>query len=378
MNSPRHERTSEHTSERRRRAAAIILSAAGCTGLTVSCAAGAGLYPGATRNVDAGTGSAGDASATDASAPPEPAATGYYVRGRNLYDRCGERVVLRGVNHPTLYVDRPGDALPEIAKTGANVVRIFWYAENGVPISAAKPVIARAIANGMIPMLEMHDSTCQWKLDPIVRYYTAPDALALIHEYEANLLINIANEPSPPSDTEFANEYSSVVREMRGAGIHTPLVIDGGNCGRDYGVLFSQGPAVLAADPDHNLIFSAHLYDPLSDAQLVSVFQQSIALDLPFIVGEFANREPPGCGPALNYDALVQEASRFGIGWLAWSWGDNDPATYWNTDCSEFDMTRTFSASTLMGWGKDVAMDSAASIKNTAVRPRSLVTGSCN
>ena len=39
-------------------------------------------------------------------------------------------------------------------------------------------------------------------------------------------------------------------------------------------------------------------------------------------------------------------------------------------------MPETFAESTLYGWGKDVATDNAASILNTAVRPRSLVTGS--
>ena len=286
---------------------------------------------------------------------PNPGATGYYVEGRNLYDRCGEQVILRGVSHPTIYVDRPGDALPEIAKTGANVVRIFWYAGNGIPITAAEPAIARAIANGMIPMLEMHDSTCEWNLDPIVAYYTSSDALALIDKYKANLLINIANEPSPPSDAEFASKYTSVVNQMRSAGIHTPLVIDGGNCGRDYNVLFSQGPAVLAADPDHNLIFSGHLYDPLSQAQITQVFEKSVSLDLPFIVGGVhLNKNRRDARPAAlpQYDFLIQEASRnSGSGWLAWSWGDNDPSTYWNTDCSEFDMTETF-ASTLQRLGK--------------------------
>ncbi|HKU44910.1 MAG TPA: hypothetical protein VJR89_42415, partial [Polyangiales bacterium] len=51
-----------------------------------------------------------------------------YVADGVLHDRCGEKVVLRGINHPTLYIDRNGTALPEIAKTGANSVRLFWFA----------------------------------------------------------------------------------------------------------------------------------------------------------------------------------------------------------------------------------------------------------
>jgi len=83
------------------------------------------------------------------------------------------------------------------------------------------------------------------------------------------------------------------------------------------------------------------------------------------------------CGPALDYLALIGEAQPRGIGWLAWSWGDNDAATWWNGDCSEFDMTRTFSYETLERWGREVAVSDANSIKNTSVRPASLTTGSC-
>lgn len=68
----------------------------------------------------------------DAGGSPGPT---MLTSGLHLYDACGERVVLLGVNHPTLYVDRAGAAMSEIARTGANAVRIFWFATNGVAIT---------------------------------------------------------------------------------------------------------------------------------------------------------------------------------------------------------------------------------------------------
>lgn len=294
-----------------------------------------------------------------------------------LYDACGEKVVLRGINHPTLYVDRKGEALPEIAKTGANAVRLFWYAKMGVKITEAESAISTAISNGMVPILELHDSTCKWDLDPIVAYWTSAQAISLIQKYQNQLIINIANETSPPSASEFKSKYSSVVQQMRTAGIHVPLMIDGGNCGRDYSVLLSQGPALVDADPDHSLIFSAHLYDRMNDSAYGKLFTDAAAKKLTLVVGEFANKTPPGCGGALDYTSLITEANKNGAGWLAWSWGDNDPNTDWNSDCGEFDMATTFSFDTLRGWGKEVAVTLPASIKNTAVRPKSLTSGSC-
>jgi len=303
--------------------------------------------------------------------------TSYYVQDGALYDTCGEKVILRGINHPTLYVDRAGEALSEIAKTGANSVRLFWFATHNVPITEAEDAIAKAIDEQMIPILEMHDSTCMWSLDPIVDYWTSDDSVALIKRFEKHLIINIANEASADSSSAFRSEYSSIVKTMREAGIHVPLMIDGSRCGRDYEVLLSQGKALLEADPDHNLIFSGHLYDPMSSSELASVYEDFAQAKLAFIVGEFANKSPPGCGAALSYGALIQQAEEHGVGWLAWSWGNDDPGSDWNTDCGEFDMTTTFAFDSLEGWGEEVAVSHAASIKNTSKRPASLTSGAC-
>jgi mannan endo-1,4-beta-mannosidase len=327
---------------------------------------------------------------TDAGRPPstatrdagKPATSGgtggvragsYHVDKGLLFDGCGEQVVLRGVNHPTMYVDRAGKAMAQIARTGANAVRLFWFAEHGVAIGEAESAIDAAVENGMVPMLELHDSTCKWDLSGIVAYWTSSDAVALIERHQKHLLINLANEASPPDGTKFRQGYGDAVRRMRTAGIHVPIVIDGGGCGRNYQMLLDNGPDLLDQDPDHNLIFSAHLYDPMSALQYGDLFDRTAELELPFIVGEFAHKQPPGCGAGLDYKSLVAEAARADVGWLAWSWGDDNASTQWNTDCGEFDMTSTFSVDTLTGWGKDVAVSLATSIEKTAVRPYALL-----
>lgn len=325
---------------------------------------------------DSGTRSRADAGAAPESedGPSESAgAVGYYVEDGLIFDPCGDELVMRGVNHPTLYVDRAGKAMPEIARTGANAVRLFWYAGNGIRISEAEASISAAVESGLVPILEMHDSTCKWNLEPILDYWTSPEALQLIRKHEKHLLINIANETSPPDGAAFEKGYVEAIERMRDAGIHVPLIIDGGRCGRDYQLLLDHGDELLDQDPDRNLIFSAHLYDPLSSSQLAGVFDKFRKARLPFIVGEFANREPPGCGKPLDYAGLLSEAERAGIGWLAWSWGDDNPSTLWNSDCGEFDMTSTFSTDTLMGWGREVAMTHPASIQKTAIRPYALM-----
>lgn len=382
-------------------AGVCVAFAAGCTGDIASPTA---LKHSAQSAQDAGASESGDAQAAAGSggamsaagsggADPadsvanegsEPAQGGphdtYYVQNGKLYDRCGEKVVLRGVNHPTLELDRPGKALPEIAKTGANAVRLVWYATRDVPITEADAAISQAIAQHMLPILEMHDATCGWdteKLDQIERYWTTPEAVALLQKYEANLIVNLANEASAPNAPAFKLKYSSMLKSLRNAGVHVPVMIDGADCGRDYDMLLAQGPALLEADPDHNVLFSAHLYNPLSASELSKVYDDFAQAKLTLVIGAFSSKQPMGCGASLDYKTLIAQAQKSGVGWLAWSWGDDNASTQWNKDCGELDMTETFAFDSLTGWGKEVAVTLPESVMNTSVRPRSLTTGVC-
>jgi len=322
----------------------------------------------------------GGGKVNDAGPHPHPtgdAATALHTMGAELRDGCGEHIVLRGVNHPTLYVDRPGDALPEIARTGANAVRLFWKANDGIAIGEAEPAIERSAEQGMLPILAMHDSTCAWNLESIVRYWTSPEAVALIKRHESHLIINLAAQASAPSAAAFRAGYTSAITRLRNAGIHVPVIIDASNCARDYAGLIAEGPALIAADPDHNLVFSAHFFYALSPAQATAALEAMAASGLPFIVGAFAHKSVPGCATDIAYAQILADAQRLGIGWLAWSWGDNDPVKHWNTDCPEHDMTSTFAYDTMVDWARAVAITDSNSIVNTSLRPNALSLGAC-
>ena len=230
----------------------------------------------------------------------------------------------------------------------------------------------------------MHDATgpSNWgQMEAIIDYWTSDDAVALIQRHQAHLLVNIANEAGPDRSEDYDGYeavYADAITRMRTAGIRVPLIIDASGWGRDHQVLFDKGPALIQADPDHSVILSAHLYDVLTQPELAALMQAAVDADLPFMVGEFANRSPAnGCGPDLDYLDIIAEANARDIGWMPWSWGDDDDGTWWNDDCWEFDMTRTFAFSSLERWGLEVAVTDANSMQNTAVRPYSMVNGVC-
>jgi len=89
------------------------------------------------------------------------------VNGRFLYTAAGERVVLRGVNEMfSASSDSTGKyTLPEIAKTGANAVRIMT--QPSYPATSLDAIIRNTIANGMIPIVECHAATGKWRSSTI-------------------------------------------------------------------------------------------------------------------------------------------------------------------------------------------------------------------
>ncbi len=102
-----------------------------------------------------------------------PAAT-MQVRGRHIYSAAGERVILRGVNEMFAISKDPTGSwlMGEIAKTGANAVRIFTLANT--PAGQLDALISKAIENGMIPIPECHTATGKWeRLPDCVNYWTS-------------------------------------------------------------------------------------------------------------------------------------------------------------------------------------------------------------
>jgi mannan endo-1,4-beta-mannosidase len=340
-----------------------------------------GASPGAAGSAGVGSGGAGGAAGSMGTGGSGSPSTTFRVSGRRLFDRCGEEVVLRGVNEMIVWSsDKDGDPeFAEIAKTGANVVRIVWTDEGSA--SELDRAIENAVVQKLIPMPEHHAATGDLsKVPDVVDYWTRSDVVTVLKRHERYLLLNIANEAGASvMRADFENTYRTAITRIRETGLKVPLVIDGPQWGQDIDMLQSAGPALIQHDPEENLLFSVHMW--WSDAEgtrVTSELNQSVEMDLPLIVGEFAQHAVAGCDDApFAYRTLLAEAQRHGIGWLAWSWG-----AVGNSDCSgqgSFDMT----VDGVFGnweesWGREVALDDPNSIQRTSVRPASMVNGNCS
>ena len=325
-----------------------------------------------------GTPSVGGSAGTGGAAPGEH--PGFWVDGRFLRDRCGTKVLLRGINEMIVWSpDKSGaNVYKEIAKTGANAVRIVWTIKDGTP-AEMDSAISKAVAEGLIPIIELHDATGKFELLPsLVDHWTSSAVVTVLKKHAAHLLVNIGNEVGAKvSDADFTAGYKSAISRMRAAGLRMPLVIDGTDYGQNIDQLQSQGPGLIAADPEKNILLSVHMWwTDGSATRITQELTESVNANLPLIVGEFANHAVFECSKhPFDYAALLAQAKAKEIGVLPWSWGQVK-----NSDCSSdgpFDMTTDGTFNGLSGWGKEVAVTDVNSIKNTSVRVSSLAGGAC-
>jgi mannan endo-1,4-beta-mannosidase len=308
---------------------------------------------------------------------PVPTGSTMKTNGRFLYDACGQKMVLRGVNHMTCWTDwagTPRDGLPmfaEIAKTGANVVRMSWIRDAGagtpaITTAQLDAAITNVIANKMVPMPELHDYTCNWStqaITDVINWWTNPELTPILKKHQRYLLINFANEMSAPNVTEYVKEYSRALVALRAAGLHMPIVFDSSGCGQDENMILAAGPALIKADPDHNVIMSLHIYwTDQNAARIGTAMTNAVAADIPLIIGEFASVSVD-CTTPILYKEIIKQAQLNEIGYLPWSWDHQNAC---GTHAMTKDVNQSFS--TLWGWALEVAVTDPNSIKNTSVR----------
>lgn len=313
-----------------------------------------------------------------------------HVEGNKIYSACGEEIVMRGVNEMFIWSqDRTGvTTLPEIAKTGANTVRLVWTTD-GVP-SELDALIGNCLANDMIPVPELHDATGDFtQFQKLLDYWKRPEVLAIIQKYKEWIVVNIGNEVGSGAETneQWEAYYEDAITQLRDAGIDAPLMIDCGNYGSNEDYFLSKGNNLLEHDPLHNLIFSVHTYwiNPDSDQgrmdRLDNLISEAKTKNLPFIIGEGPQKAASPwstyCEVDFPYLYLLERCQEEGIGWLAWSWGLVD-----NSDCgapnSVFDITTNGEFGNWSGnFGEEIMITDPNSVQNTSVTPASLLNGTC-
>ncbi|USB35073.1 glycoside hydrolase family 5 protein [Paenibacillus sp. YPG26] len=297
--------------------------------------------------------------------PKASAASGFYVNGTKLYDSTGKPFVMRGVNHAhSWYKNDLYTAIPAIARTGANTVRIVL--SNGSQytkddLNSVKNIISLVSQFKMVAVLEVHDATGKddtASLDNAVNYWISiKDALI---GKEDRVIVNIANEwYGSWNGSGWANGYKAAIPKLRNAGIKNTLMVDCAGWGQYPQSIVDYGTSVFAADTLKNTIFSIHMYEYAGkDAATVKANMENVlAKGLVLIIGEFGGYHQ---GADVDETAIMKYGQEKGVGWLAWSWYGN------SSDLSYLDLA-TGPAGSLTSWGNTV-VNGANGIKLTSVK----------
>lgn len=307
-----------------------------------------------------------------------PEAETMYVKGRFLYTAAHEKVVLRGVNEMIIWSnDITGKKiLPEIAKTGANSMRLVWTTQ-GDP-KQLDELIQNCLRNAMIPMVELHDATGDWsKLPIVIDYWKRDDVKEVMNKHKKWVLLNIANEVGKhEGDSVFVANYKNAITELRNTGYEMPLIIDAPDWGKDEKVIGRNWKELLNHDPLKNVIFSVHTYWIKNAQERMDTFlTQVVDEEIPFIFGEGPQPNGYDCDTAFPYLDCMKQCQEKEIGWLNWSWGAQR-----NGDCgkdgeqSSFDITTDGKYGNWNNdWGRLTMVDDKNSIQKTSIRPVSLL-----
>ena len=326
----------------------------------------------------------------------QPVSTTLYVQDYMLYDRCGAPVVLRGVNYPVLddwNFPATSEVTAEIAQSGANAVRIQWYIDYGQPNRPAyalkdlDTVISRVARMDMVPIVELHDFTCQAGMGElatdVVPWFTQPDVLELIDKHKSYLIINLANEYGqvnwagnvPAAQTAFQTAYINAVSSLRTAGIDVPIMIDAPDCGTSSNRLVDVSTAIRNADPLRNVIFSVHTYwyayANNDSVTMRNHLQQMASSGLCFVLGEVANYQDDGsfCTYALHHTAILHDAKDLKLGWLIWSW--------YKDGCAARQISSNGTFAGLTPYGTDVVHNPVYGLMNAAQKSSYLLNDGC-
>lgn len=343
--------------------------------------------------------------------PNQPQKETMYVSGKDLILSTGEKIILRGINYPTIDAGRIDNIaevhqhIDEAAKTGANAIRFTWYT-NGVHFwdgNAGGPgtvdgwvsdgslqnMLAYAHQKGMIPILELHDPslydnqgnlieeriTCSNNYDyfnsVVGNWWKSSSVQALIEQSKSYLIINLANEfgqvrftNQPNALLTFKTNYLKLISDLRALGVKVPIMIDAPDCGTSSSELLSIAEEMQNSDSEHNLIFSAHAYwYEYAPTQTIinQKLEEARSKNICFIIGEVANtQDVNGCGSAditqiAQY--ILEKACSEKIGWLAWTF---------DQDCSpQRKITKNGQFSNLTLWGEIVVNNPNYGLKSS-------------
>lgn len=283
------------------------------------------------------------------------------VDGRFLYDPCGQKIIIRGVEWVA------GDVyLEEVAKTGANCVRqMLWKPDERLTTEKLEKKIRLAVENGMFYDVAPWGGASNF-VDRNA-WFNEPDIKNVLMKWEDYIIIHAAGEFTKEVTYEqWQNDVKKTIDQFRGYGYQCPLGIMSVFGGRDPHPILSHGRELFDYDPEKNIIFGCQMYwgdwytDHSFNMTIAEGCKEFAALDFPVQVGACPSDCNTDCG-LIAWD----ESWKNELGCLWWSWHGG----------SKHSLTTNEKFGSWTEKGQIVCVTGEYSIQNTAVRSQWLLNG---
>jgi hypothetical protein len=247
------------------------------------------------------------------------------VSDRNVLDRCGTPIVLRGLEQNQRVTSRGGtiingswNVVVDLADTTrANEIRII---PDDVTVAQTRTMVQRAVFRNMI--VELHTSA---------GYYAASDVQQMVAANKTHMILGIMGEPDYDDRTQWQQEAMSALNSVRALGYDEPVLIMANNFGRDLPSILNYGQTLVNADPLHKVILGWQAYWGQSNGYqnfYGMTFQQAMAQivskHFPVQVGITYNADNPP--DPVNYSLLMSLTRQNGISSHFWDYYSRNAA----------------------------------------------------
>lgn len=285
----------------------------------------------------------------------DPSGRPFVAMGPNMFPFWGATYLDK--YNPTGIPDLRRQMLDHVDRMGANIARIVTqtgqdrtkWAWNCSP-RVHRQLVEACIAKGIVPMLEMHDSTTDRVVNPhgfydpaITTYWLSPEVIAMLIA-NPECWVNIANEANFRKGSEVTTlghveawvaHYNGVIKQLRAKGVKNLIVVDsGGTFAQDHTFILNGGKRILDADPEHNVVMSWHMYQfwqenpqrwPTGQFAPSVEIPKLASLDVPVILGEFGWHQPAHSDIPYNAKQVFDLCEANGIGTCFWADFDGLP-----------------------------------------------------
>jgi mannan endo-1,4-beta-mannosidase len=307
----------------------------------------------------AGTGGSGGAGA-GGSGGGSPTSAILHTDGNALYDTCGNKLIVRGVEQVFGQGIAVGGSwlslVDEIGKTGTNAVRLLPNMSQ-LSVADLDSILGRVTSLGMVFNVTASATGAAYQA-----WYAQPDVKAVLLKYEPWLMIDAFNEPNYDDPTRWLSDATTAVAALRAAGYRVPLNVISNQYGRDLPTALAHGQEVFDSDPLKNTIIGwqaywgdSGWYQQQYGMTLAEGVQRTAQAAFPMQIGIDYYSDP---GEKMDYATTMQAAQENEVGWLWWD--------FYNPFGRTNNLSADGTVANLTSFGKVVVSTDANSIQNTA------------